>query len=112
MLDQYVILFLTSVFIASCSQVLLKKSANKKYDTVIREYFNPYVIVGYSILLISTFMVVYAYQQVDLKYGPILESTGYIYILIFGHYFFNEKLSSTKLAGVFLIIAGIIIFSC
>lgn len=32
-----------SVAIASVSQVLLKKSALNKYDTVVREYLNPYV---------------------------------------------------------------------
>ena len=36
--------FLGSVLISSVSQILLKKSADKTYDSRIREYLNPLVI--------------------------------------------------------------------
>ena len=33
----YVIIFLTSVFVASVSQIILKKSANKTYENKLQE---------------------------------------------------------------------------
>ena len=40
----YVILYLISVFIASISQILLKKSAMKQYNYKFGDYLNAYVI--------------------------------------------------------------------
>ena len=40
-------------FIASSSQMLLKKSAEKSYASVIKEYLNVFVIAGYSLLVVS-----------------------------------------------------------
>lgn len=94
----------------TCSQILLKKSADKHHSNILGEYLNPLVLLGYSILFISTLLVVVAYQGVELKYGPILESTGYIYILFFSWYFFKEKISARKIFGVLIIIIGIVVF--
>ena len=45
------------VFISSVSQIILKKSANIKYENPIREYLNIRVIkdMAYSIFLLSSF---------------------------------------------------------
>ena len=55
--SSYGILIL-SVFIAAVSQILLKKSALKKYTSVIWEYLNPYVIVGYGLMFGSTILTI------------------------------------------------------
>jgi len=47
----YWLFLVASVVVASFSQILLKKSAAKKYDNVIKEYLNPYVIIGYAIMV-------------------------------------------------------------
>ena len=73
-------IFLFSVFISSVSQIILKKSANIKYENPIREYLNIRVIVAYSIFLLSSFVTIYAYKFVPLSIGPVLESAGYIFV--------------------------------
>ena len=45
--------FLVSVFISSVSQILLKKSADKTYDSKIKEYLNPLVIAAYGMFFCS-----------------------------------------------------------
>ena len=44
----YVLLFLISVFVSSCSQIALKKSANQKHENKIREIVNPLVLGAYA----------------------------------------------------------------
>ncbi|MDE6918589.1 MAG: multidrug ABC transporter, partial [Lachnospiraceae bacterium] len=61
MISRFVGAMFLSVAIASVSQVLLKKSALNKYDTVVREYLNPYVVGGYGLLFLSMLLTVYAY---------------------------------------------------
>jgi len=110
MLDKYTGIFLFSVFIASCAQVMLKTSAGKERANYIQEYINPWVIGAYIILFISTILTIIAFRRVELKYGPILESSGYIFILLLSRIFFNEKATHNKMAGIALIITGICLF--
>ena len=48
--NSWVFLFALSAAIAAFSQVLLKKSASEKHSSVIREYLNGKVIVGYGLM--------------------------------------------------------------
>jgi multidrug transporter EmrE-like cation transporter len=99
------------VFISNISQIILKKSADKKYDSVLKEYCNPYVIGAYAIFFIATFMSIYAYKVVPLSMGPILESTGYFFITILGIIFLKEKLNIKKVIALCIIVIGIAVYS-
>ena len=111
MINKYFLLLIFSVFIASISQILLKISANRKYDKQIKEYLNPYVIIAYSIFCISLILTILALRGLELKNVPILESTGYIYILILSRIFLKEKITKYRIGGSLLIILGIIVFN-
>lgn len=102
---------LVGVFISAVSQVLLKKAAMKKYDSVIKEYLNPLVIFAYAIFFASTLLSIMAYKVVPLSMGPILEATSYIYVTIFGVTIFKEKFNVKKLVALFFIVAGIIVYA-
>lgn len=108
---RYAALLLLGVFISSISQVMLKKSALKTYDSKIKEYLNPLVIVAYILFVGTTFLSIFAYRGIPLSMGPILEATSYIYVTIFGIVFFNEKMSRKKWIALVLIIAGIALYS-
>lgn len=99
-----------SVFIASCSQILLKISANKEYSSKLKEYLNIQVIVGYGMLVISTILTIFAFKGLDFKNGPIIESFGYIFIMILSRIFLKEKITKNKIIGNIFILLGIIIF--
>ncbi len=107
----YSLVLVAGVLISSFSQVLLKKSALKKHDSVIKEYLNPYVITAYFIFICATVLTVIAYRVIPLSLGTLLDSTGYIFITIFGIIFFGERLNTTKALALGLIIAGIVVFS-
>lgn len=107
----YSCLILFGTFISSVSQVILKKSAKRKYDSIIKEYLNAPVIIAYSIFVLATLCAVYAYKVVPLSLGPILEATSYIYVTFFGSIFFGEKITKKKVIALVLIISGIIVFS-
>lgn len=107
---KYYISAILSVIIASFSQMLLKKSAIIKYDNHIKEYLNPYVIFGYLLMVLCTFLTIYAFRGIDYKVVAIIESLGYVFVLFMSKIFFNEKITKNKLIGNFLIIVGIIIF--
>lgn len=106
----YILLLLASVVIASFSQILLKKSAKKKYNSIIREYMNPYVIIGYGMMVMSTITTILAYRGVEYKNGPVIESLGYLLIMFLSYIFFKEKITKKKVVGNILVLLGIFIF--
>lgn len=107
----YALLALVAVFISAISQVLLKKAAQKKYDSLLKEYLNVPVITAYGIFFIATVLTVLAYRGIPLSMGGVLEATGYIYVTFFGWKIFNEKITKKKIAALVLIIAGICVYS-
>lgn len=107
----YVLLCLGAVFISSVSQVMLKKAAGQTYSTPIQEYLNPRVIFAYVLFVGTTFINVFAYRGMPLSLGPILETTAYIYITIFGVLIFKEKMNQKKWLALAMIVIGIIVYA-
>ncbi len=108
---KYVIIYVVSVFISSISQILLKISANTEYKDKLHEYLNPKVIVAYGIFFLATLVTVFAYKGLPLSLGPILETTGYVFISILSRVILKEDINARKLLGLFVVVIGIIV-SC
>lgn len=99
-----------AVIVASVSQILLKKSADKQYDSIIKEYLNFNVALGYGMLIGSTILTIIAFKGIAYKNGPVIESLGYILVMIFSYIFFSEPITKKKIFGNLLILLGIFIF--
>lgn len=52
----------------------------KQYESKIKEYMNPLVIIAYIMFVGTTFLSIIAYKGIPLSMGPILEATSYIYV--------------------------------
>lgn len=107
----YAAILLVGVFISAVSQVMLKKAALKKYDSKIKEYLNPLVIIAYILFFGTTLLSIVAYKGIPLSLGPILEATSYIYVTAFGVLIFKEKMNSRKWIALGLIVAGIAVYA-
>ncbi|MDD5960545.1 MAG: EamA family transporter [Methanobrevibacter wolinii] len=108
-MNPFVFLFLFSVFIASCSQILLKKSAMQEHESFIREYLNSYVIIAYLMFFAGTLITIISYKTIPLSFGLILESAGYIFVAILSYVFLKEMLNKKQILGLVLILIGIVI---
>lgn len=106
----YYILYLISVTIAAFSQLLLKKSANRTHESLLKEYLNLYVIGGYGLLVVSMLLTIGAYRGLAYKNGPIIESLGYVLVMLLSGIFLKEKITARKIAGTALILVGILVF--
>lgn len=109
-MNKFFLFLILSVVVASFSQILLKKSAQKTYSSILFEYLNPYVIAGYGLMVVSTILTVMAYKGIELKNGAVIEALGFPVVLILSRFFFGEKLTKKKLLGNSLILLGIIVF--
>ena len=99
------------VFVSSIAQILLKNSAKIERESFIKEYLNRLVVIGYLMLFASMCIGIIAYRVVPLKYGAIIESLGYLFVMLLSAGFLKEKITRRKLIGNVIIILGIVIFS-
>ena len=106
---KYILFLLFGNFIASVSQVMLKKAADRSWPSPVREYLNPLVIGAYMLFGLSTVMNILGYRQVDLGLAAVLEATAYIYVTFFGIVLFHERLNRKKILALLLILAGIVL---
>ena len=109
-MSKYIILLILAVLVSSISQIILKKSASKTYNSVIREYLNIYVITGYGLMVLSTVLVVLGLKGVPYKNEPIIESLGYLFVMILSNRLLGEKITKKKVLGNVLILVGIAVY--
>ena len=107
----FALIYLVGVFVSAIAQILLKKSAGKKYESRIKEYLNPYVIISYAIFFGATFCTIYAYKEVPLSLGPILAASEYIFVAALSKLVLKEHINLKKFIGLSIIVAGIIVYS-
>ena len=104
-------IYLLSVLVSSASQILLKKSAQKEHKNRLAEYLDLRVLTAYGLFFGATLITVTALKVVPVSLGTVLESTGYVFVTVFGVLFLKEKVSRRKLAGLALIVCGILIYA-
>ena len=98
-------------FFTAFSQLLLKQSAGKTYRHPIFEYLNWRVITAYGIFVGVLFLNTYAYTHVDMKYGAVIDTFSYVFVMLLSYFILKEKFTKGKLAGNLLIMTGIFIYT-
>ena len=107
----FMLLMLAGTFFTAISQVLLKQSANKKYSNPLLEYLNWRVIVAYGIFFGVLLLNTWCYTKVDMRYGPVIDTAAYVFVLLLSRFILNEKITKGKLIGNLIIIAGILVYT-
>lgn len=108
---KYVLIAAVSGILSAFSQILLKKSSDIERDSKLKEYLNPYVIAGYGITFLCMVLMVVAYKGLPYKYGAILESLVYLYIMVLSKIFLGEKITVKRIVGNLIIVCGVFVFS-
>ncbi len=108
--DYHYLFLIASVTLASVSQVLLKKGAQKEYPSFLREYLNPWVIGGYLLLFGSVFLTISGLRGLSYFNAPVVESLGYVLVPVLGAVIFHEKMTLRKSVGIGCIVLGMIVF--
>ena len=88
-----------------------EKAALREHKSLLAEYTDWRVVLGYGLFVGCSLLTMLAYKGVPLNVGPVLESTGYIYVTFFGVVIFHEKMNPKKIGALVLIILGILIYA-
>ena len=92
----YIGLNLFSVFLASCTQVILKKSAMNERLSGLSYFVNPATVTAYSIFLGCCLLTFYCLSHLPMITVNVLECSAYVYILFFDRIFFGKPITMRK----------------
>lgn len=110
-MNKYMWLMFAGTFFTAISQILLKQSADKKYRHPIFEYLNWRVIISYGIFAGVLLVNTYAYTKVDMKYGAVIDTFSYVFVMILSYFILKEKMTKRRLMGNFIIMTGVFIYT-
>ena len=110
-MNVYMLLMFGMTFLTAISQVLLKKSANQTYKSWIYEYLNWRVIVAYGIFFGVLLVNTYAYTQVDMKYGAVIDTFSYVFVMVLSWLLLRERFTRRKVLGNLVIMVGVLIYT-
>ncbi|WP_292661654.1 hypothetical protein [Nitratifractor sp.] len=111
-----------SIFFAVISQLIIKwkmssfdlshiPSVLEKFLFVASLLSNPYIILSIVLTLLSGLSWMIAMTKFELSYAYPYTALGYVIVLLFSFFLFHESLTLQKIAGVLLVVLGIIIAS-
>lgn len=109
-MNPYLLLMFGATFFSAVSQVLLKQSANKSYKNPIFEYLNWRVITAYGISFAVLFLNMFAYTKVDMKYGAVIDTFSYVFVMVLSWLILKETFSRGQIVGNLLIITGVFLY--
>lgn len=107
----YKLIVVFSVLSAAGAQMLLKQGAKKAYHALWKQYLNPWVIGGYSILAASLLLNIFCLNHgVQIKDVSIIESLSYLFVPCLSWLFFKEEITWRKAGAIAFIMIGIVVF--
>lgn len=100
---------IAAVIIASASQVLLKKKADKAPKSFLKKFLNGPVILSYVLLLTSMMLNSLALRRMDMTVLPCITATSFLWIMVLSAIFLGEKPTRRKVIGVVMILIGVLV---
>lgn len=110
-MNECLFLMFACTFFSALAQLLLKQSANKEHKSWIFEYLNWRVILSYTMSVLILLANTYAYTKVDMKYGAVIDTFTYVFVMVLSYLILKEKFTRPKLIGNLIIIVGILIYT-
>ena len=114
------IFVILTVFLSVYSQVIIKWQVNVKsslgttqnrFSFILSMLQNPWVLSGITATFLSGITWMLAMTRLDISYAYLFISLLFVLVPSAGYLFFNEPVTTAKIAGSLLIILGVIVVS-
>jgi multidrug transporter EmrE-like cation transporter len=89
----------------------LPEDFNDKLLFLLRLVFNPWVLSGLAAAFLASLAWMAAMTKLDLSHAYPFMSLAFVLVLFLSVFFFNEPLTWPKIAGMALIVGGILVGS-
>lgn len=116
-MQSYIPLILFTVLTNFGSQILLKKGMTsiKPFDMSLSGalgasgsiVFNPYVISGLAVMVISMASHLMVLAKVDISFAYPFLGLSFVLVTLYGYFVLSEPVNVWRIAGVLLIVLGV-----
>lgn len=116
-MQSYIPLILFTVLTNFGSQILLKKGMTsiKPFDMSLSGalgasgsiVFNPYVISGLAVMVISMASHLMVLAKVDISFAYPFLGLSFVLVTLYGYFVLSEPVNIWRIAGVLLIVLGV-----
>ena len=79
------------------------------FGNMFRILSSPFVIAGFAVYILATGFFMYLLSKYDISLVIPISSISFIFSLIAGAWIFHEHITAMRVAGVLVIITGIIL---
>ena len=111
------LVIISSIFCSALAQIMLKTGMNRQHiesitiSSLIQLFLNPFIIAGMTLYVAAMLIWLYVLKQVEVSYAYPFTALGFVLVMIIGYFFMAEQVTPLRLAGIILIIAGIVLIS-
>jgi len=104
------------VVLTTLGQVFIKKGAgglelHRGIPALVRSFFNSNVLIGGAFVLVAPVAYLYALTTLDLRVAFSFNGLGYALVFLSGFWIFKERITSWHVAGILVIVAGVVVFN-
>jgi multidrug transporter EmrE-like cation transporter len=112
-------LILTAVLMGAAGQVIMKKgmliygevSAGDVWRQLIPILKVPFVSLGLLCYALSAVLWIAVVSRIDLSLAYPMVSVAYVAVFVASWFLFGERISAVRVAGLVLIVAGVLVIS-
>lgn len=101
-------LLVFATLLAAVGQICFKKTALLE-SSLLRKFIHPVFVIGVVLLLCCPVISSLAAQVVDFSVLYAMTSLSFVFVLILSHLILKERIDWPKIAGVSLIIVGLLV---
>ena len=83
----------------------------EKLHFLARLLVNPWVISGYAAALLASVTWIAAMTRLELSHAYPFMSLAFVLVMLCSAWFFNEPITPMKIAGILLVVLGIVVGS-
>ncbi len=105
---QSIALVFCCTILGAAAQIFMKTGVNQlNHLDPIRILTNLPLLAGYSLYGINTLLLMLALRDGELSVLYPIIALSYVWVAVLSVYFFHDRLNPWKIAGIFVIIAGV-----
>jgi small multidrug resistance pump len=106
----YYVALLAAIVLGVFGQLLFKSGAMRSGDSI-RQFIDPLTVAGFAIYACSAALYVVSLRKLPLSIAFPSVSLSYVAVAIAGHVLWHEPLGWPQLAGMLLIVVGVVLLS-
>src|SRR5205807_1662879 len=100
------------VVTAAVGQIAMKQGALRRRDRpVLRSFVDPYLVAGYTLMVVSTVTSTIALKTLPLNRAVALLPLGYIVVVLLSVTVLSERMRRHHVWGMLIILVGIAVFN-